>query len=232
MNVTFGKGKQLSAGAVIVAAGSSERMRGEDKVFALLGGEPLLARVVDVFERCREIERIVVVVREEKVEEACQMAEEREWLKVAEVCPGGERRQDSVLAGLEALGRCQWVVVHDGARPLVTEDLVRQGLQAAAETGAAAAAVRVTDTIKVAGPDRVVRHTPARESLWAVQTPQVFSYDLLRKAYRRVRGDVTDDATAVEQIGERVVLYQGSYSNIKITTPNDLILAEVLRRKR
>jgi len=214
-----------------VAAGSSRRMGGEDKLFALLGGEPLLARVVHVFTDCRAIDQIVIVVREESLETVRQMAADRGWWKVADVCAGGERRQDSVRAGLDRLSGCGWVVVHDGARPLLTEDLITRGLEAAAETGAAVAAVEVTDTIKVAGPDRVVRHTPSRESLWAVQTPQVFRYDLLKRAYRRLKEEVTDDAAAVEQLGQSVMLYPGSYDNIKITTREDLILAEILRRR-
>ena len=219
---------QQRVGAVIVAAGSSHRMGGVDKVWARLNGKPLLARVIDVFQSCDLIDQIVVVLSERNLERGQQLVAEQGWTKVTDVCPGGERRQDSVLAGLGRLDRCNWVVIHDGARPLVTEELVERGLEAAEETGAAIAAVPVTDTIKVAGDDHFVQGTPPRQNLWAVQTPQVFRFDIIEKAYRQAKSEVTDDATLVEQLGYRVKLYMGSYDNIKVTTPNDLALAEVL----
>jgi len=222
---------QQKVGAVIVAAGRGERMGGGDKVFASLGGKPVLARVVDVFQRCPSVHQIVVVVSQPNIEPARQLAIKREWSKATEVCAGGERRQDSVLAGLGRLSNCNWVVIHDGARPLVTADLIDRGLEAAGETGAAIAAVPVTDTIKVAGDDKIVHQTPPRQNLWAVQTPQVFLLDIITKAYQRATGEVTDDASLVEQSGYKVKLYMGSYDNIKITTPDDLALAEVLVQK-
>ena len=206
-------------------------MGGVDKMFALLGGKPLLARVVDVFQSCDLIAQIVVVVNKQSLEKCRQLVAEQAWSKVAEVCPGGERRQDSVAAGLSRLEGCHWVVIHDGARPLVTEDLIRRGLAEAQETGAAAAAVPVTDTIKVAGDDRIVHQTPPRQNLWAVQTPQVFRLDIITEAYSRIEDDVTDDASLVEQSGYKVKLYMGSYDNIKVTTPSDLALAGILWQK-
>ena len=226
------RGNQQRVGAVIVAAGSSRRMGGVNKVFALLGGKPILARVIDVFQRCNSIDQIVVVVSEQNLERCRQLVAEQGWSKVTDVCAGGERRQDSVVAGLGRLHHCHWVVIHDGARPLLTEDLIHRGLTEVKETGAAAAAVPVTDTIKVAGDDRLVQQTPLRHNLWAVQTPQVFRFDIIAEAYRRAKQEMTDDATLVEQLGYRVKLYMGSYDNIKITTPDDLILAEVLWQKR
>lgn len=226
------KDQESTVGAVIVAAGSSLRMGGGDKLFAPLCGELLLARVLGVFQGCKAIDQIAVVVREEKVTETQELIVERRWSKVREVCIGGARRQDSVRAGLERLKGCEWVVVHDGARPLVTGDLIENGLKAAADTGAAVAAVPVTDTIKIAGPDRVVRYTPARDSMWAVQTPQVFRSEIIKKAYQRADNDVTDDASLAEQLGYKVRLYPGSYANIKVTNPDDLISAETLWQKR
>jgi len=214
-----------------VAAGKGERMGGVDKMFALLGGKPLLARVVDTFHRCNSINQIVVVVSKDNLEKCRQLVTEYGWSKVAEVCPGGERRQDSVAAGLKQLSQCHWVVIHDGARPLVTVGLIERGLTEARETGAAVAGVPVTDTIKVAGDDRIVRETPPRGNLWAVQTPQVFRFDIIAKAYQQVKGEVTDDATLVERLGYKVKLYMGAYDNIKVTTPDDLVLAEVLWQK-
>jgi len=223
--------KNQKVGAVITAAGSSQRMGGVDKMSALLGGEPVLARVVDVFQNCDLIDQIVVVVNKQALKQWRPLVIERGWFKVVDIWPGGERRQDSVAAGLSRLGGCHWVVIHDGARPLVTEDLIRRGLAEAEETGAAVAAVPVTDTIKVAGDDRVVRSTPLRDNLWAVQTPQVFRFDIITKAYRRVKAEVTDDASLVERSGYKVKLYMGSYDNIKVTTPDDLAVAEVLWQK-
>ena len=219
---------QQRVGAVIVAAGSSRRMGGADKVFARLGGKPVLARVIDTLQRCSPVDQIVVVLSEPNLERGRQLVAEHGWPKVTDVCAGGRRRQDSVAAGLSRLNKCHWVIIHDGARPLVTVDLIEQGLEAAKETGAAVAAVPVTDTIKVTAGDRIVRQTPPRQNLRAVQTPQVFRFDIITEAYRRAKGNATDDASLVEQLGYRVKLYMGSDDNIKITTPNDLILAEAL----
>jgi len=222
---------QQKVGAVIVAAGKGERMGEVDKMFALLGGKPVIARVIDTFEKCNSVDQMVVVISQENLEKCQQLVVEQGWSKVTEVCPGGERRQDSVAAGLSRLNRCHWVVIHDGARPLVTGGLIERGLMEARETGAAVAAVPVTDTIKVAGDDRIVRETPPRGNLWAVQTPQVFRFDIIAKAYQQAKAEVTDDATLVEGLGYKVKLYMGAYDNIKVTTPDDLVLAEVLWQK-
>ena len=221
---------QQKVGVVIAAGGSSQRM-GEDKLFAPLGGKPLLTRVIDACEKCSLVNQIVVVVNEKNVERCRQLVAEEGWSKVTDVCAGGERRQDSVAAGLKRLDKCDWVVIHDGARPLLTVDLIERGLEAAKETGAAVAAVPVKDTIKVTGDDGIVRQTPPRQNLWAVQTPQVFRVDIITEAYSRVNDEVTDDASLVEQLGYKVKLYMGSYDNIKVTTPDDLALAEVLWQK-
>ena len=218
-------------GAVIAAAGESQRMGGVDKMFALLGGKPLLVRVIDTFEKCQLVDQIVVVVTKENLEKCQQLVTEQGWSKVAKVCPGGRLRQDSVAAGLKLLDRCHWVIIHDGARPLVTTDLIDRGLEAARETGAAVAAIPVTDTIKLAGDNMMVMGTPPRCNLWAVQTPQVFRFDIIAKAYQQAETEVTDDAALVERLGYKVKLYMGAYDNIKVTTPDDLVLAEVLWQK-
>jgi len=215
-------------GAVIVAAGKSQRMGGVDKVLALLGEKPVVARVLDVFQGCRSIDQIVVVLSRQNLKQGQQLVAEQMWSKVTDVCPGGKRRQDSVVAGLNRLSNCGWVVIHDGARPLVTEDLIERGLEAATETGAAVTAIPVTDTIKVAGDDLIVQGTPPRRNLWAVQTPQVFRFDIIAEAYRQAKDEVTDDASPVEQLGYQVKLYLGSDDNIKVTTPADLAIAQVL----
>jgi len=201
-------------------------------MFALLGDKPVLARVVDTFQKCESVDQIVLVISQENLEKCQQLVAEQGWSKVTEVCPGGERRQDSVAAGLKQLSQCKWVVIHDGARPLVTEDLIDRGLTEARETGAAIAGVPVTDTIKLAGDNMMVMGTPPRHNLWAVQTPQVFRFDIIVKAYQQIQEEVTDDATLVERLGYKVKLYMGAYDNIKVTTPDDLVLAEVLWQKR
>ena len=222
---------QPKIAAIIVAAGEGRRMEGIDKVFTPLGGEPILMRATRPFQQCRLIDQIVVLVSGEKENMCRSLVAGPEWSKVSDVCLGGERRQDSVAAGLKRLKDYEWVVIHDGARPLVTIDLIERGLEAAKETGAAAAAVPIIDTIKVVSEDEIVHETPPRQNLRAVQTPQVFRFDVIRIAHQQDCGDVTDDASLVEKLGHKVKLYMGSYDNIKITTPDDLALAEVLLKK-
>jgi 2-C-methyl-D-erythritol 4-phosphate cytidylyltransferase len=218
-------------GVVIAAGGSSQRMGGIDKVLATLGGEPLLIRATRPFQECSLVDQIVVVVSGENEQRCRRLISGGRWSKVSDVCLGGERRQDSVAAGLKRLEKCNWVIIHDGARPLVTVDLIEHGLEAARETGAAVAAVPITDTIKVAGDDHIVQGTPPRQNLWAVQTPQVFRFDVITEAYRKAKDEVTDDAMPVERLGHKVKLYMGSYDNMKITTPDDLAIAELLWQK-
>jgi 2-C-methyl-D-erythritol 4-phosphate cytidylyltransferase len=217
--------------AIIVAAGGSQRMGDVDKMFAPIAGRPVIARVIDTFQKCKRIDQIIVVMSSKNIEACRRLAAPEGWAKVTDICPGGKQRQDSVAEGLKRLKYAAWVVVHDGARPLVTKDLIEKGLDAAKETGAAVAAVPVTDTIKVAGADAIVRQTLLRQNLRAVQTPQVFRIDVIVNTYRHVFGDVTDDASLVEKAGYKVKLYPGSYDNIKITTPADLAMAEALWKK-
>ena len=224
--------EKQKTGAVIVAAGSSERMGGTDKMFAVLDGKPVLARVIEVFQACDRISDIVVVLNQQNLEEGKRLVSEGKWSKIKDVCEGGKRRQDSVLNGLNCLGECDWVVIHDGARPLVTAELIENGLDTAEETGAAIAAVPVTDTIKMAADNLTIQGTPPRQSLWAAQTPQVFRYDIITNAYRKLKYEVTDDARAVELMGGSVRIYHGSNDNIKITLPEDLAVAEILLKKR
>ena len=215
-------------GAVIVAAGGSTRMAGADKLFADLGGRPLLARALQSFQDSPLVHRIVLVLSAANLERGRALATEWGVDKLTAVCEGGPRRQDSVRLGLEALGPCDWVLVHDGARPLVSAELIERGLAAARETGAAVPAVPVADTVKLAAPDGTVERTLDRSRLWAAQTPQVFRYDLLLRAHREVAAEVTDDAAMLEALGLPVRLFEGSATNIKVTTPEDLRLAEAL----
>ncbi|MDD4875841.1 MAG: 2-C-methyl-D-erythritol 4-phosphate cytidylyltransferase [Dehalococcoidales bacterium] len=227
----MGINSKQKIGAVITAAGNSQRMNGIDKIFTPLAGKPVLFRVIDTFQRCNDINQIVVVISEQNLVRGQYLIAQQGWSKVTDVCAGGSQRQDSVLAGLKLLKECDWVVIHDGARPLVTVDLIKHGIEAVRETGAAAAAIPVTDTIKLVGNDKIVYQTPLRQNLWAVQTPQVFDIQLITEAYSQVKSKVTDDASLVEQLGHKVKLYMGSQNNIKITNPDDLILAELLWNK-
>ena len=215
-------------GAVIVAAGRSERMGGLDKLFAPLGGRPLLARTLAAFQECAAVHRVVLVLAAENLARGLALAEEEDLTKVRTVCLGGRRRQDSVWEGLECLGPCAWVVVHDGARPLVTPQLIEEGLAAARETGAAVCGLPAQDTMKRVDEQGRVLRTLDRRKVWLIQTPQVFRYDILREAYERSRRTATDDAALVERLGHRVRVYPGSPRNLKVTTPEDLALADAL----
>lgn len=219
------------AGAVILAAGVSRRM-GFDKMMADLGGMPVLARTVAVFEACPEVQQIVLVMGSDNLEWGKSLVTRFRWTKVSRVCVGGTHRQDSAIRGLRELHGCRWVAIHDGARPLVDRDIIARGLKEAAQTGAAIAAVPVKDTIKVVDHKGFIASTPSRATLWAAQTPQVFRYDLIVGAYERLAEEVTDDAQALELAGLPVKVYMGSYDNIKITTPEDLEVADVVLRRR
>jgi 2-C-methyl-D-erythritol 4-phosphate cytidylyltransferase len=218
----------VSLGAVIVAAGSGTRMDGLDKLFAPLRGRPVLARTVAAFQECAAVQRTVVVLSSANLDRGRRLVDEHGLDKVHRVCAGGPRRQDSVRLGLEALGPCHWVAVHDGARPLLTPDLILRALEAARDGGAAVPALPLADTIKESGPDGVVVRTLDRRRIWAVQTPQLFRRDLLLRAHREVTDDATDDAAMLEALGLPVRLIQGSRLNLKITTPEDLALAQAI----
>lgn len=216
-------------GAVIVAAGSASRMGGIDKVMAPLGGEPMIARTVRAFQKCDAIAKIVVVTRQDLILPVTQLT--RDMDKVVAVVCGGSSRQESVQLGLNALPEeIQLAAIHDGARPLVSWQLIDRVVRAANTYNAAAPAIPVKDTIKVVK-GRVVDHTPDRAALFAVQTPQVFDFDLLRGALKKAELDgaaVTDDCSAVERMGMAVKIVDGEERNLKVTTPLDLKIAQLL----
>ncbi len=222
--------------AVIVAAGRGARMGAPstgpvDKLFAPLAGRPLLARTLAAFAACAAVDRLVLVLSPANLDRGRALLDELAPGRGWRVCSGGPRRQDSVRLGLSALGGLgpgDYVAVHDGARPLVTPDLVLQALEAARETGAAVPALPLVDTVKEAGPDGLVLRTLDRSRLYAVQTPQAFRCDLLLRAHREVTQDVTDDAAMLEALGLPVKLFPGSPTNLKVTTPADLRLAAAL----
>jgi 2-C-methyl-D-erythritol 4-phosphate cytidylyltransferase len=214
-------------GVIIVAAGSSSRM-GSDKIFIDLSGRPALAWSVDICQSSDLVNRIIIVLSENNIEYGKKLVVQRSWSKVAEVCKGGKRRQDSVYQGLTRLRDCDWIVIHDGARPFLTGELIKTGLEAVRETGAAIAAVPANDTIKLSHDNRIVESTLDRKSIWLAQTPQLFRTNIIVEAYNRLNGEITDDAEAVEKIGVKVKLFEGSYRNIKLTTVEDLDLARHL----
>ena len=219
-------------GAVVVAAGESRRMTGVDKIFAPLLERPLISYSLAALHDNPEVDAVVLGLSRQNVDRGRRLVEEHSWHKVREVYVGGERRQDTVRIALEKLPDVEWVVVHDGARPLLDCGLIANGLKEARATGAAVAAVPVKDTIKRADPDRFVSETLSRSSLWAAQTPQVFRRSLLAAAHEAVSEEVTDDASMVERTGGLVRIFMGCYDNIKVTTPQDFPLAESILKRR
>lgn len=218
--------------AVIPAAGRGKRFgRGSNKVFTQAVGKPLLAYTLDAFERCGLVDDIVLVVAEHEIADAREIADRYGISKLRAVVAGGGHRQESVERGLLALDTSTNIVaVHDGARPLVHQETIRMTIEAAREMGAAVAAAPVIDTIKSAGTDGLVAATLDRSALWSIQTPQTFEKSLLLQAYRQASTDGylgTDDASLVERLGHPVKLVQGSYDNIKVTTPLDLEFVEM-----
>ena len=216
-------------GAVIVAAGSASRMGGIDKVMAPLNGEPMIARTVRTFQNCDAISEIVVVTRQDLILPVTSLCAGMD--KVKAVVTGGSSRQESVHLGLNALSdKCKLAAIHDGARPLISWQVIDRVVRAANTYGAAAPAIPVKDTIKVVQ-GGVVKETPDRAALQAVQTPQVFDFDILRGALKKAKQDgaqVTDDCSAVERIGLSVKIVEGEERNLKVTTPLDLKIAQLL----
>ena len=216
-------------GAVIVAAGSASRMGGIDKVMAELKGEPMIARTVRTFQDCDAISEIVIVTRTDLILPITDLT--RSMPKVKAVVAGGKSRQESVNLGLNALSsKVRLVAVHDGARPLITWQVIDRVVRAANSYGAAAPAIPVKDTIKTVR-GGIVKETPDRKLLYAVQTPQVFDLDLLRGALKKAKEDgaeVTDDCSAVERLGMSVKIVEGDERNLKVTTPFDLAVAKML----
>lgn len=220
---------------LVVAAGKSERMGPKvDKAFLNLGTKPVLAYSVIAYERCKDIDLIVLVVRRDRVDSARAMVQMYGCAKVKKVVAGGATRQASVSNGLEIVGEDARIVsVHDGARPCVTPELISETIEVARKHGSGVAAQKITDTVKVVERGVKVTSTVDRSKLWAVQTPQTFKYDILDKAYQAVKKKkltVTDEAQAVESIKGDVRLVPSPLSNVKVTTPDDLVLAATLLR--
>ena len=216
-------------GAVIVAAGTASRMGGIDKVMAPLKGEPMIVHTVRAFQNCDAIREIVIVTREDLLVPVMDLC--HRFDKVQAVIVGGASRQESVERGLDMISvGTKLVAVQDGARPLITWQVIDRTVRAANSYGAAAPAVPVKDTIKVVT-GGIVKETPDRSTLQAVQTPQVFDLDILKGALAKARMEdaaITDDCSAVERLGMSVKIVEGDERNIKVTTPVDLKIAELL----
>ncbi len=225
MIVSAGKGLRFMGGKSI------KPDRGK-KQFRFLGGKPILVHALDKFETCPLIRSILLVVGEEDMDYCLkEIIEKYRFQKVSQIVPGGKRRQESVKNGIDALPKDTDVVaIHDGVRPFVTQAMIEESLHTAARVGAVVLAIPVKDTVKVSNPDGTVLKTLDRETLWQIQTPQTFQVNVIKEAHYRAAEDGfvgTDDASLVERLGGKVHLLPGSYTNIKITTPEDLFLANL-----
>ncbi|HEX3025924.1 MAG TPA: 2-C-methyl-D-erythritol 4-phosphate cytidylyltransferase [Clostridia bacterium] len=216
--------------AIVVAAGKGERMGGEaSKQLLSVCGMPVIARTLGAFENCRSVNEVVVVARDEDMVEISRIVKDFELTKVVRIVRGSDTRQRSALCGLEAAGEAAYFAIHDGARPLVSPECIDRVVEGALRHGAAAAAVRVKDTVKIADDEGFVLSTPDRSRLWSIQTPQVFEAGLYRGAVKKAveeQADYTDDCQMIESVGQKIRLIEGEYTNLKITTPDDILAAE------
>lgn len=220
--------------AIVLAAGQGKRMHTKiQKQFLEIKGYPVLYYSLRCFQDSPLIEDIILVTGEESVL-YCQkeIVDKYGFTKVTKVIPGGKERYDSVYQGILACENSDYVLIHDGARPFITEEILERGLTGAEETGACAVGMPSKDTVKIADESGYIAETPDRSKVWMIQTPQIFQYALIRNAHESIRtremSNVTDDAMVVEQeTGIKVRLAEGSYQNIKITTPEDLGVAEL-----
>jgi len=228
----------MKADAIIVSAGKGQRfMEGRKKQYFSLRGKPILAHTLDQFDTCPLIRSILLVVGQED-QDYClkEIIEKFKYRKISQITPGGKRRQDSVKNGLDALSsHSEIIIIHDGVRPFVTKEMIEDSIRAAVRFGAAIIAMPVKDTIKMAHTDGTVLKTLDRETLYQTQTPQAFQAALIREAYSKAMENNfvgTDDASLVERLGKKVHILPGSYTNIKITTPEDLMLANLILEMR
>ena len=210
--------------AIILAAGKSDRMNGINKMLIPFKNEPLILHTVRVFQNSPLINSIILVLSKELSNKSKELFPNNKWGKITNICIGGKRRQDSVRIGLSKSDNSEWIIIHDGARPFITELTIQKGLFAAKTTGSAIAAVPVTDTIKEVEGQRITK-TLSRNKLWSIQTPQIFRYEIIKNAHKTITDNATDDASMVERLGKHVSVFMGSYNNIKITTNDDIKIA-------
>lgn len=217
--------------AVVVAAGRGKRMGANiNKQFLSINNKPLLYYSLNTFSNSKLIDGIIIVCADSEIDYCKkEIVEKYKIKKVLEVVAGGKERQDSVYNGLKAIEDCDIVLIHDGARPFVTKDIIESGIKYAKLYGACTCGVVPKDTIKIKDEKGFSAETTDRDKLFSVQTPQCFKYNLIADCHQKLSEDsinVTDDTTVVEYYGHRVYLYEGSYKNIKVTTPEDLYIAE------
>lgn len=220
---------------IVLAAGQGKRMNSKiQKQFLELGGYPVLYYALRAFQNCPWINDVILVTGKEEIAYCREnIVEYYHFDKVKTIVEGGKERYHSVQKGLSACCDTDYVFIHDGARPFLTQQILERGLECVKKWDACAAGMPSKDTVKITDEAGVVQSTPDRRNVWIVQTPQVFSYGLAAESYEKaLKGDcsdLTDDAMVVEKYGDHPVkLYQGSYKNIKITTPEDLPIAEIL----
>lgn len=218
--------------AIVLAGGRGKRMNyHKSKQFIEIKGKPVLVYTLEKFIYNKSIDEVILVLPEDEVDYCKKEVLQRYSLKVDRIVIGGKERQDSVFNALEAMEKADIVLIHDGARPFINEKIIEEGIKYANIYGAAAPGVTPQDTIKIKNEDNISVDTPDRNTLVAVQTPQCFKYDEIYQCHRKIKEEnaiVTDDTSVVERYGHKVYLYEGDYTNIKITTPEDLILAERL----
>jgi 2-C-methyl-D-erythritol 4-phosphate cytidylyltransferase len=207
-------------------------MDGVDKLFLPLLGKPLLSYALAAFEASAVVHSVVLVLNASNLDQGEELVRKHGFLKVTSVFEGGDTRQESVGLGLEQLPPLPWVIIHDGARPCLEPGVIERGMKEAVRWGSAIAAVPITDTLKIVQKGGTVRETPDRRSFWAAQTPQIFPRDVLMDAHRDPDVTTTDDASLVESRGHPVHVFFGSYSNIKVTTREDALMAETLLKRR
>ena len=227
----------MKCAAIVLAAGQGKRMqKDQPKQFLMLGGKPVLYYSLKAFEQSERITEIILVTGEEYLTYCREnIIEKYQFEKVSKIVAGGKERYDSVYQGLCALSQVDYVFIHDGARPFLTMQMIERGYETVLAKKACIAAVPVKDTIKTIGEEMQVTGTPDRTSLWQVQTPQVFSQSLIKKAYDSLqhvdKQGITDDAMVVEKMTDcPVAVFLGDYHNIKITTPEDLVIGEAFIR--
>lgn len=220
--------------ALIMAAGDASRMGGKPKQFLEICNKSVLIRTLSAFERTERVDSIVVVTKNDFFDEITREAKANSITKFKFCVCGGNSRMESVLCGMNAVGNCDFVLVHDCARPLVSKDTVNRVIDAMINNGAAICAVPIKDTVKFVAKDGFVEATPDRSSVWCVQTPQGFKTEMLKSALEAVNdlSKYTDDSSVVEASGHKVYTVMGDYTNIKITTPDDIITAEQILRAR
>ncbi|AFS79313.1 2-C-methyl-D-erythritol 4-phosphate cytidylyltransferase IspD [Gottschalkia acidurici 9a] len=229
------KGNHISV--IVVAAGMGKRMRSSiNKQYLLLKDRPILSYTIDKFENNQYVDEIIIVTREEEIEYCMANVIERyKFKKVKGVIPGGNERQDSVYNGLKKVNpKCNIVLIHDGVRPFIRDSDINKMIEKTMTHKACVVGVKVKDTIKVVDSENNIVDTPDRNTLWAVHTPQCFSYELILKAHERCKEEgllVTDDSMLVEKLGGKVKMIEGNYDNIKITTPEDLYIAESILKQ-